>query len=225
MKVSMQIAFLLYEQMTALDLVGPYEILSRWPNSQSYCVGLKKGLVQTDSQLILHADYSLSDIQKADILVVPGAGNATLLTKYPEMLEWIKHIHTKTIWTTSVCTGSLILGAANILKGLKATTHWAAMDLLPQWGALPVNSRVVEDGKVITAAGVSAGIDMALRLSEKIQGPLFAQAMQLGLEYDPEPPFNVGSPQKAPKEMVERLKSQMTSRFEKQDIGSANSSR
>lgn len=99
------------------------------------------------------------------------------------------------------------------------------MDLLPQWGALPVNSRVVEDGKVITAAGVSAGIDMALRLSEKIQGPLFAQAMQLGLEYDPEPPFNVGSPQKAPKEMVERLKSQMTSRFEKQDIGSANASR
>lgn len=210
----MKIAFLLYENMTALDFVGPHEIISRWPGSESYRVGIKKGLVRTDSQLYLNADYCLSGITEVDILVVPGAGNATALIKYPEILQWIQHIHSKTIWTTSVCTGSLILGAAGILKGLKATTHWAAMDRLLGWGALPTYLRVVEDGKVITAAGVSAGIDMALRLSEKMHGQVFAQSMQLALEYDPAPPFNTGTPFKAPKEILVPLKTKMTSLFE-----------
>lgn len=210
----MKIVFLLYERMTALDLVGPHEILSRIPNGEVVRVGVKAGLIRSDSGLILHADHSLSEVEQADILVIPGAGNAASLKSYPEVLEWVREIHHSTIWTTSVCTGSLILGAAGLLNGVKATTHWAAFDRLSGWKATPVHSRVVEDGKIITAAGVSAGIDMALTLCSKIVSPEFAQAMQLAIEYDPDPPFDTGSYEKAPKEIREGLKARMTAKFE-----------
>ena len=212
----MKIAFLFYEGMTALDAIGPHEILSRLPGASVCRVAERAGPIQTDSsQLILIADYSLADMKNADIVLVPGAGNATALSDHPETLEWLKFIHATTTWTTSVCTGSLILGAAGILSNLKATTHWAAFDRLKRWKAIPTKARVVEDGKVITAAGVSAGIDMALILSSKIAGEKFAQAIQLVIEYDPDPPFDVGSPEKADPVIREGLRSRMTANFVK----------
>lgn len=212
----MKIAFLFYEGMTALDVIGPHEILCRLPEAQVYRVATHSGTILTDSGLLLIADYSLPDVSSADILLVPGAGNATTLQKHPEILDWLRSIHKTTLWTVSVCTGSLILGAAGILSGLRATTHWAAFDRLQIWGALPTQVRIVEDGKVITAAGVSAGIDMALHVAAKMAGVAFAQAIQLGIEYDPSPPFDVGSPQKANPAIRDALLTRMTAKFEKE---------
>ncbi|HEV3269667.1 MAG TPA: DJ-1/PfpI family protein [Candidatus Rhabdochlamydia sp.] len=210
----MQIIFLLYDGMTALDLVGPHEILCRLPGAKVQRVAERPGLIHTDSGLMLSVEYALSDISHADILVIPGAGNATTLKETPETLDWIRSIHATTTWTASVCTGSLILGAAGILAGLRATTHWAAFDRLEYWDAKPTHGRIVEDGKVITAAGVSAGIDMALNLAIKVAGVPFAQATQLGMEYDPEPPFDVGSPEKADSKIRNALQERMTAVFE-----------
>jgi transcriptional regulator GlxA family with amidase domain len=210
----MQIAFLFYEGMTALDVAGPHEILCRLPGVSVKRVAQSAGKITTDSGLILNADYSISNVTHADILFIPGAGNATTLRKYPEILEWVRRIHSETKWTTSVCTGSLILGAAGILSGVKATTHWAALDRLNQWGAYPVQERIVESGKIITAAGVSAGIDMALALAAKISGERVAKSLQLGIEYDPEPPFDSGSPKKADPELLESLRQRMINIFE-----------
>lgn len=210
----MRIVFLFYDGMTALDAIGPHEILCRLPNTEVHRVAKHAGPIRTDSQLLLTAESAYSAITQADVLLIPGAGNATTLRNQPEILEWIRAIHATTTWTTSVCTGSLILGAAGILSGLRATTHWAALDRLENWGAHPTRARIVEEGKVITAAGVSAGIDMALRLCEKIAGASFAQAMQLGIEYDPAPPFDTGSPDKAHPALVDALKTRMVARFE-----------
>jgi transcriptional regulator GlxA family with amidase domain len=210
----MQIVFFFYEGMTALDAIGPHEILCRIPGASVIRAAQCAGPIHTDSQLILTADYPLTKVKNADILVIPGAGNATSLKGNPEVLKWIQEMHATTTWTTSICTGSLILGAAGILSGLRATTHWAAFDRLSAWNAYPTKSRVVEDGKVITAAGVSAGIDMALILASKIAGDKFAQAVQLGIEYDPNPPFDVGSVEKADCAIREALRSRMMSQFE-----------
>ena len=210
----MNIAFLFYEGMTALDAIGPHEVLSRLPGAKVFRVAEKKGPIQTDSaDLILMADYALEDVPKADVVLVPGAGSATPLIDHPNTLKWLRAIHATTTWTTSVCTGSLILGAAGLLSHVKATTHWAAMDRLKHWHAIATHERVVQDGKIMTSAGVSAGIDMALLLSSKIAGDKFAQAIQLGLEYDPHPPFNVGSPEKADPAIREGLRSRMTAHF------------
>ncbi|KTD62161.1 DJ-1/PfpI family protein [Legionella spiritensis] len=210
----MHITFLFYEGMTALDAIGPHEILSRLPNASVKRVALNSGNICTCSDLILTADYTLSDVSQTDILVIPGAGNATALREYPDILEWVKDIHASTIWTTSVCTGSLILGAAGLLSGVKATTHWAVMERLKKWNAIPTFQRVVESGKIMTAAGVSAGIDMALTLAAKISGEDIAQTLQLGLEYDPQPPFNSGSPDKASPQILKNLQARLSDRFE-----------
>ncbi len=210
----MKIAFFLYEGMTALDFVGPLEILSRLPNASIQLIACKEGPVAAGSGLVVNADYAFADIAAADVLVVPGSASATTFQNAPEVLAWIRQMHATTTWTTSVCTGSLILGAAGVLTGLKATTHWAVFDRLSRWGGVPTHRRVVEDGKVMTAAGVSAGIDMGLILAARLVGSEYAQAIQLALEYDPEPPFDVGSPEKAPKEILEPLQLRMQSRFE-----------
>lgn len=214
----MRIIFLFYEGMTALDAVGPHEVLSRLPGAVVRCAAIASGPIQTNSGLVLQADIAISDVSYADVLVVPGAGNATTLRNFPEVLAWLCLIHKTTQWTTSVCTGSLILGAAGILSGLRATTHWAVYDRLRTWGAYPTRARVVEDGKVMTAAGVSAGIDMALTLAAKIAGPQSAQTIQLALEYDPEPPFDTGSPEKAPAGIRDALKERMLARFEDDSV-------
>lgn len=210
----MQIIFLFYDGMTALDAIGPHEILCRVPGVSVKRVAKSIGKVSTDSGITLNADYAISDVLHADILLVPGAGNATTLREYPEILNWVRLMHTQTTWTTSVCTGSLILGSAGILSGVKATTHWAALDRLKTWGADPIQERIVESGKIITAAGVSAGLDMALRLTAKIAGERIAQTLQLGIEYDPEPPYDTGSPQKADPELLESLRKRMVASFE-----------
>lgn len=213
----MQIAFLFYDGMTALDAIGPHEILCHLPGAKVQRVAKKPGIIRTDSAgFELIADYSLVDVSHADILVVPGAGNATTLRNHPEILDWVRSIHATTQWTTSVCTGSLILGAAGLLKGFKATTHWAVLDRLRSWGADPVSERIVESGKVITAAGVSAGIDMALTLAAKVCGPEVAQTLQLGIEYDPNPPFDVGSPEKANPRIRDALLTRMEALFEQE---------
>lgn len=210
----MKITFLFYEGMTVLDAIGPYEVLSRLPEVTVQRVSLNSGPVRAGSGLTLIAEHALKEISATDILVVPGGGTATALREYPEILEWIRHIHEKTLWTTSVCTGSLILGAAGILSGVKATTHWAVMNRLVHWGAIPTSKRFVVDGKILTAAGVSAGIDMAFYLAAKLTNDNIAQSLQLGLEYDPEPPFNSGSPDKAPQAIVEELRERLKNRFE-----------
>ncbi len=212
----MQITFLFYDGMTALDAIGPHEVLSRLPGASVKRVALSAGKIQTCSGLILNTDYALSDVSQTDILLIPGAGSATALREFPEILEWIRLIHAKTTWTTSVCTGSLILGAAGILSGVKATSHWAVLDRLRTWGAKPVEERIVESGKIITAAGVSAGIDMALMLAAKLSGERVAQTLQLAIEYDPQPPFDAGSPKKADPELVEALRKRMCASFERE---------
>lgn len=210
----MQIAFLFYDGMTALDAIGPYEVLARLSGVSVKTVALKNGPIKTGLGLELLADYALSDVSSADILLVPGSGNATSLRDQPEILEWIRVIHNCSLWTTSVCTGSLILGAAGLLQGVQATTHWAVMERLSGWGAIPVSARMVTDGKIITAAGVSAGIDMALMLAAKLAGQEVAESLQLGLEYDPEPPYNAGSPAKAAPHIVNSLRARLRERFE-----------
>jgi putative intracellular protease/amidase len=202
-----QIAFLLYDGFTALDAVGPYEVLSRLPGAQVKFVASEPGPKITETHsLTMVADHSLADVPEPEVLMVPGGFGTRALLENEELLDWLRGAHEQTTWTTSVCTGSLLLGAAGILKGLRATTHWAVVDRLAEFGAIPTRERVVEEGKVVTAAGVSSGIDMGLRLAERIAGEDMAKAIQLGIEYDPDPPFDSGSPDSAPPHLVELLK-------------------
>ncbi len=200
----MKTSILIFNGITALDAIGPYEVLRSVPGWEVEFVGASTGEVRTDSgHLGLSADRSLAETTEADIVLVPGgAGNRPLLED-EEVLGWLRAIDQRTKWTTSVCTGSLVLGAAGLLEGRRATGHWLYLEPLREFGADPVGGRFVEDGKVITAAGVSAGIDMALHLVGQEVGPEVAQAVQLGIEYDPQPPFDAGSPAKAPAEIVE----------------------
>ena len=200
----MRIAIVIFDRLTALDAVGPYEVLSRLPGAELHFVAKEPGLKRTDTGALgLAADKALYELADPDVLLVPGGeGNRPMLDD-DEVLEWVRGAHEGSEWTTSVCTGALVLAAAGILDGKRATTHWAFMDRLGELGAEPVSERVVEDGKVMTAAGVSAGIDMALTLAARIAGEEVAKAIQLGIEYDPEPPFDSGSPEKAPPELIE----------------------
>jgi len=203
----MKIAFLLYEQLTALDAIGPYEVLSRLPGAEVVFTGKEKGLVRTDTgSLGLSVDHTLEEVSESDIVLVPGgAGTRPLLTD-ETVLDWLRAIDKTTKWTTSVCTGSLLLAAAGLLDGRPATSHWIWRDALAAFGAKPVEQRVVVDDKYVTAAGVASGIDMALELTRLECGDEVAQAIQLGIEYDPDPPFDVGSPASAPPELVASLR-------------------
>jgi putative intracellular protease/amidase len=203
----MRIALLIFDGLTALDAIGPYEVLSRLPGAELDFVAPEAGVKRTDTgSLGLEASKSIEELVDPDILLVPGGeGNRALMTD-ERVLDWIRAAHETTTWTTSVCTGSLVLGAAGLLEGRRATSHWVYRDILAQFGAEPVAERVVEDGKVITAAGVAAGIDMALHLATRVAGEDVAKAIQLGIEYDPDPPHDAGSPEKAPAEMVEMIR-------------------
>jgi putative intracellular protease/amidase len=209
-KEAMQIVCLLFDGVTALDAIGPYEVLSRLPGATFSFAGIEGNEARTDNHVLgLVADRVITDVDAADVLVVPGGVGTRRLVTDAGLLEWIRAVHGTTTWTTSVCTGSLVLGAAGILSGLDATTHWAQLDALAEYGARPLGQRVVERGKVATAAGVSAGIDMALLLAARIAGDTVAQAIQLGIEYDPQPPFDSGSPDKAPPDVVELLRAHL----------------
>jgi putative intracellular protease/amidase len=203
----MQIAILLFDRLTALDAVGPYEVLSRLPGATVTFVAEEPGPKRTDTgQLALVADASLADLPAPEVVLVPGGPGQQALMDDGPVHEWLHAAHETSTWTTSVCTGSLILAAAGLLRGKRATSHWLALEELGELGADPVRERFVFDGKLVTAAGVSAGIDMALALAARIAGEEVAQAIQLGIEYDPQPPFDAGSPRTAPPEIVELLR-------------------
>ena len=200
----MQIAYLLYDRFTALDITGPHDVFNSVPGNESVFVAEHTGPIRNESDtLSMVADARLDDVPKPDIVVVPGGFGNRMLLEHEPLHDWIRSVHETSAWTTSVCTGSLLLAAAGLLDGAPATTHWLARDRLAELGAKPVPERVVEHGKIVTAAGVSSGIDMALHLVRKINGEQIAQAVQLGIEYDPQPPLDAGAPEKAPPEVVE----------------------
>jgi len=201
-----QIAILLYHRFTALDAIGPYEVLRMLPQAEVVFVGEQAGPVTNDhGSLQLVAEAALSDVRSPDIVLVPGGpGQNDQMTDGP-VHEWLRAADTTSTWTTSVCTGSLILAAAGLLTGRRATSHWLAREHLCRFGVEATSQRVVFDGKHVTAAGVSAGIDMALALVGRIAGDAAAQASQLMLEYDPQPPYDAGSPATAPPQLRERL--------------------
>ena len=187
----MEIAFLLFDGITPLDAIGPFEVLGKLPGAEIRMVAKEKGEVRTKGQsLAMIADYALADVAKPEILVVPGGPGADAMAGDGAVTDWLSRAHETTTWTTSVCTGALILGGAGVLKGLKATTHWRAMDDLVAFGAQATDQRVVRDGKVITAAGED-----------------IAKAIQLAIEYVPEPPFDAGRYRDAPPDRVERVRS------------------
>ncbi|MCX5202885.1 DJ-1/PfpI family protein [Streptomyces sp. NBC_00237] len=199
----MQIAIALYENFTALDAIGPYETLGNLPGAETVLVAEQAGPVRNDrGDLCIVATRSFAEVTRPDIVIVPGGPDATNQTENTALLDWLRAVDPTTTWTTSVCTGSLALAAAGLLHGRRATTHWLAMDTLEGLGARPTGERVVFDGKYVTAAGVSSGIDMGLTLVGKIQGDMVAQVIQLMTEYDPQPPYDAGSPDKAPAEVV-----------------------
>jgi len=203
----MKIAILLFEKLAAQDAVGPYEVFRCVPGWEVQFVGLRAGEVRSEGGLGLIVDRALAQATEADLVLVPGGRGSDALREDEAVLSWLREIDAVTKWTTSVCTGALILGAAGLLDGKRATSNWLALDDLAEYGADPVGGRWVEDGKTITAAGVTAGIDMALHLVGREAGPEVAQAVQLGIEYDPDPPFDSGSPEKAPAEIVELVRS------------------
>jgi putative intracellular protease/amidase len=204
----MRIAITLFDRVTALDAVGPYEVLSRIPGARVDFVAAEPGPKRTDTRMLaLTADLAFHELPDPDIILVPGGHGTRALLDDEEFVGYVRRAHETSQWTTSVCTGSLVLAAAGILDGLEATTHWMEYELLEQLGARPTGRRVVRQGKVFTAAGVSSGIDMALELAAEVTHPEVAKAIQLGIEYDPQPPFDAGSPEKAGPDLVELVKS------------------
>lgn len=198
-----QIAIALYEGVTILDAIGPYQVLSWVPDAEVVVCAETSGRITDDKGLIhIEVDHRFADVPSPDVVLVPG-GQVTrsMAVEGHPLVEWVRRVHPGTQWTTSVCTGALILGAAGLLEGLEATTHWLTYDELAAFGATPVERRVVVNDRIMTGAGVSAGIDLALQLVIEMQGIEVAQAIQLGIEYDPQPPVDAGSPSKAPSEI------------------------
>jgi transcriptional regulator GlxA family with amidase domain len=203
-----QVAIALFPRLTALDAIGPYEVLQRVPELDVVFTGERRGEVRTDNGFLgLTVDAALDEVPAPDVVVMPGGiGTRDMLAGGP-YLDWLRAVHPGTRFTTSVCSGSLALAAAGLLDGLTATTHWSIYDYLRQYGAVPVQERVVEhlDRRIITAAGVSSGIDMAIRLVELLVDDVAAQAAQVFIEYDPQPPFDAGHPSKVGAAVMDRV--------------------
>ncbi len=201
----MRIAIGLYDQFTSLDVMGPFQVLSGLPNATVTFVAATAGPVRDESGFLsVNAEASFADLPRPDILLVGGGIITGTLVPHHPIVAWIRNAHPTTTWTTSVCTGALLLAGAGVLDGVEATTHWGAFDELARLGAVPVRDRVVQRGKVLTGAGVSAGIDMALTLAAAVAGEDYARTLQLMMEYDPAPPFDAGSPAKAGPETMQR---------------------
>ena len=204
----MQVAIPLYPRLTALDAIGPYEVLQRVPDLDIVFVGDERGTVRTENGFLgLSVDAAFDEVPRPDIVLVPGGIGSRAFTDGGPIVDWVRSVHPNTRYTTSVCTGALILGAAGLLDGLTATTHWAAIDALRDFGAIPTPERIVEhlNERIITAAGVSSGIDMALRLVQLLVDDVGAQAAQLMIEYDPDPPFDAGHPTRVDDAVMERV--------------------
>ncbi|MBF6062148.1 DJ-1/PfpI family protein [Nocardia terpenica] len=203
----MQIAIVLFDRFTALDAVGPYQVLCGIPGAETVFVAEQAGpVVDNEDSLALVARRTFAEVPRPDIVVVPGGPGQNDRMTDDTLLNWLRAVDATSTWTTSVCTGSLLLAAAGLLRGRRATTHWLALDTLAEYGATPTSERVVFDGKYVTAAGVSSGIDMGLTLVGAIAGDEHAMAIQLLTEYDPQPPYDAGSPAKAPAAVVEKLR-------------------
>lgn len=202
-----QVAILLYDGIVALDAVGPYDVLKLVPGADVRLVAAHAGEIATDGPLKLVAGNALDDAAHPDVVVVPGGPGVLAARRDERLLRWLRDAHEQTRYTTSVCWGSELLGAAGLLDGVRATSHWLVRDELAEHGAQVVADRVVVSGRIITSAGVSAGIDMALRLVALTAGPAVARRIQLSLEYAPEPPFDCGSPATAKPELVADLRS------------------
>jgi len=202
----MQIAIALFDRVTALDAIGPYEVLQRLPGAEIRFVGHRKGEIRTDNGFLgLTVDFLFEEAPAPDIVLVPGGIGTRALLDDDAILDWIRTTHETSRFTTSVCTGSLLLAAAGLLNGLSATTHFSARHLLTRYGADPSDERVVRAGKIITAAGVSSGIDMALQLAELLTDATTAKALQLMIEYDPQPPHDAGALHKVDQAVLARV--------------------
>lgn len=211
----MQVAIPLFPRMTALDAIGPYEVVQRIPSIDVVFVGEQRGEIRTENGMLgLVTDATFDEVPAPDVVIVPGGIGTRALLDDSALVRWVRSAHPGTRFTTSVCTGSLVLAAAGLLDGLTATTHWGAFATLEKLGAVPVTQRVVEHipERLITAAGVSAGIDMAIRLVELLVDGVAAQAAQVFVEYDPQPPFDAGHPSKVGPEVMERLAEYRVSR-------------
>ena len=208
MTTQTRIAILLFEGFDVMDAAGPYEVLRWLPNAQVSFVAKQRGPVISEGHGVsLVADTALAELPHPDVLVVPGGSGELPARDDAQICDWLRGAANAGAFVASVCTGALLLGAAGLLRGKRATTYWMALDELPKFGATPVRERYVFDGKLVTSAGVSAGIDMALALAAALRGKEVAQAIQLGIEYAPAPPFDTGSPSTAPADMVARVRS------------------
>lgn len=206
MSAPFRIGFLLFPNITQLDLTGPYEVLSKLPGASVHLIWKTLEPVKAVGGLAIVPDTTLAHCPQLDLICVPGGPGMTPLMNDEEVLGFLRKQAAGARYLTSVCTGSLVLGAAGLLQGKKAATHWMAMDILPALGAIPVEARVVIDGNVITGGGVTAGIDFGLQVAAAIAGEEFAKLVQLQLEYDPEPPFRSGHPRSADPALVEKMK-------------------
>ena len=210
----LQVGFLCYPRLTLLDMTGPYEVLVRMPNTKVHILWKEKIPVSTEDGLQIVANCSLADAPKLDVIVVPGGLGQQDLMEDQQVLGFLRTRAETARYIVSVCTGSLLLGAAGLLEGYRATSHWMFLPLLEPFGAFPTAERVVVDRNRITGAGVSAGIDCALCIVSLLRGREAAEAIQLQIEYDPQPPFDCGSPQKAPELLVQRLRQKAKPTFE-----------
>jgi cyclohexyl-isocyanide hydratase len=206
MRSNIKIGFLLFPNLTQLDLTGPHEVFARFAGAEIFLIWKDRAPVTAQGGLALVPNMTFADCPQLDLICVPGGPGADALLSDEETLAFIRDQAKHARYITSVCSGALILGAAGLLTGKRATTHWAAMDLLKQFGAIPVEERVVTDGNVITGGGVTAGIDFALKVVAELAGEARAQAIQLSMEYDPQPPFDSGHPRRAAPKIVEGLK-------------------
>jgi cyclohexyl-isocyanide hydratase len=203
MSEPLEIGLLLFPRLTQLDMTGPFEVFTRLPGARVRLLWKEAGPVRSDSGMTLLADTALADCPPLDILCVPGGPGVAALMEDEEVLGFLRRQAAGARYVTSVCTGALVLGAAGLLRGKQATTHWASHDFLAALGAVPVQARVVRDGNILTGGGVTAGIDFALTLAAEIASPAVAQAIQLAIEYAPDPPFAAGTPDSAPAAVLE----------------------
>lgn len=213
--MSIDIAFLVYPDVTQLDLTGPFEVLRRVPGARPRLVWKSREPVRSDSGLLLTPDATFDDVPAADVLCVPGGGGQIELMEEPEVVDWVERVGERARFVTAVCVGSFVLGAANLLRGYRATAHWASLELLAHYGATPVAERVVVDRNRITGGGVTAGIDFGLVLAEQLTSRDVAETIQLAIEYDPAPPFAAGHPRLARPELVARVKQLFAPRIER----------
>jgi cyclohexyl-isocyanide hydratase len=203
---------LVFPNLTQLDLTGPYEVLARLPGAETRLLWKNLDPVRSEHGLTILPDTNLSDCPPLDLVLVPGGAGIDPLLEDGEALTFLRHAAAAARYVVGICTGSLVLGAAGLLRGRRAATHWMSRELLRAFGAEPVAERVVVDGNIITGGGVTAGIDFALTVAAQAFSPELAQAIQLGIEYDPHPPFDAGAPERADPALVAKVRAQAATR-------------